>query len=126
MPEDSSFTGSSVIRAIRMPFVTNQNQSIVLVHLDTQEHEIELLEVKKQSTVEQQDTLDAVVTSSVTSPSSRKPKKINDWKVTAAEYDELFEYLGAFQVANRVKIKQSSDQSDNTDRSENVTKLNDT
>ena len=125
MPEDSSFTGSSVIRAIRMPFVTNQNQSIVLVHLDTQEHEIELLEVKKQSTVKQE-TVDAVVTSSVTSSSSRKPKKINDWKVTAAEYDELFEYLGAFQVANRVKIKQSSDQSDNTDRSENVTKLNDT
>ena len=45
-----------------------------------------------------------------------------DWKVRAAEYDELWDFLGEFQVADRVKQKEmlkvtkynksSSDESD--------------
>ena len=74
------------------------------MHLDTEEHEVELLDVKRNkwkgssSSTEDADLVDG--------EGKTTTRSLNDWKVTAAEYDELFEYLGAFQVADRtVKVK---------------------
>ena len=71
------------------------------MHLDTEEHEVELLDARRQDHDKAASAggSDAVVVEG-------KKKSLNDWKVTAAEYDELFEYLSAFQVADRtVKVK---------------------
>ena len=69
------------------------------MHLDTEEHEVELLDARRQDHNKASAAGGAVVVEG-------KKKSLNDWKVTAAEYDELFEYLSAFQVADRtVKVK---------------------
>ena len=70
------------------------------MHLDTEEHEVELLDARRQD----HDKASAAGGGAVVVEG--KKKSLNDWKVTAAEYDELFEYLSAFQVADRtVKVK---------------------
>ena len=71
------------------------------MHLDTEEHEVELLDARRQD----HDKASAAGGSGAVVVEGKK-KSLNDWKVTAAEYDELFEYLSAFQVADRtVKVK---------------------
>ena len=47
MTNDSSFTRASVRKAIRMPYPTESGRSIVLVELDTNQHEVELISLKK-------------------------------------------------------------------------------
>ena len=47
MTTDSSFTRASVRKDILMPYPTESGRSIVLVELDTNQHEVELISLKK-------------------------------------------------------------------------------
>ena len=89
-------------------YSVNTFRSIVLVRLDTEEHEIELIDVKKNQT----ESNSVVEAEAETQPNdkadklSARPRRegstLNDWIVSSVEYDELWDFLGEFQVANRV------------------------
>jgi len=99
MTNDSSFTRASVRKAIRMPYPTESGRSIVLVELDTNQHEVELISLKKAA--EKKGGDEDIVQAAEPRTDIRK-RFPHDWDVNKVEYAKMWEYLGNLQFTNRI------------------------